>query len=254
MKTAQQQADEALRNGTISQQQYDGLQREIVETEQELRRLEQQAEQSATALQKIGVTGEKQQAVGECEGDCGPVLAGDLCFSVPGVGGNPEYGGVCVEWYRGFLFRTLGRNPDFVYHSGKCPCGIFERRMECSEGDCSVCMDCNFTVFYKCVEWHTECDFCGCKWDPVLSAVCMERYQGAYHDCNEWHKKRGHCGMEWYPFCDHQGDERDSQCGQFSMEWDPEYYFLYSEWNLEYGIRCVSCHVVRNPEYYFRDL
>ena len=59
LKTAQRQADEALRNGTISQQQYDGLQREIVETEQELRRLEQQAEQSATVLQKIGATGEK---------------------------------------------------------------------------------------------------------------------------------------------------------------------------------------------------
>ena len=65
LKTAQRQADEALRNGTISQQQYDGLQREIVETEQELRRLEQQAEQSATALQKIGATGEKLQAVGD---------------------------------------------------------------------------------------------------------------------------------------------------------------------------------------------
>ena len=34
LKTAQRQADEALRNGTISQQQYDALQREIVETEQ----------------------------------------------------------------------------------------------------------------------------------------------------------------------------------------------------------------------------
>ena len=65
LKTVQRQADEALRNGTISQQQYDGLQREIVETEQELRRLEQQAEQSATALQKIGATGEKLQAVGD---------------------------------------------------------------------------------------------------------------------------------------------------------------------------------------------
>ncbi len=65
LQTAQRQADEALRNGTISQQQYDGLQREIVETEQELRRLEQQAEQSATALQKIGATGEKLQAVGD---------------------------------------------------------------------------------------------------------------------------------------------------------------------------------------------
>lgn len=65
LKTAQRQAGEALRNGTISQQQYDGLQREIVETEQELRRLEQQAEQSATALQKIGAAGEKLQAVGD---------------------------------------------------------------------------------------------------------------------------------------------------------------------------------------------
>lgn len=61
---AQQQADEALRNGTISQDQYDALQREIVETEQRLRSLEEQANQSATALQKIGTTGEKLQTVG----------------------------------------------------------------------------------------------------------------------------------------------------------------------------------------------
>ena len=33
LKNAQQQADEALRNGTISQDQYDALQREIIETE-----------------------------------------------------------------------------------------------------------------------------------------------------------------------------------------------------------------------------
>ena len=64
LKTAQQQADEALRNGTISQDQYDALQREIIETEQRLRSLEEQANQSATALQKIGATGEKLQTVG----------------------------------------------------------------------------------------------------------------------------------------------------------------------------------------------
>ena len=64
LKTAQQQAHEALRNGTISQDQYDALQREIVETEQRLRSLEEQANQSATALQKIGATGEKLQTVG----------------------------------------------------------------------------------------------------------------------------------------------------------------------------------------------
>ena len=64
LKTAQRQADEALRNGTISQDQYDALQREIIETEQRLRSLEEQANQSATALQKIGATGEKLQTVG----------------------------------------------------------------------------------------------------------------------------------------------------------------------------------------------
>jgi phage-related minor tail protein len=65
LKTAQQQADEALRNGSISKDQYDALQREIIETEQELRRLEEQANQSATALQKISATGEKLKTVGD---------------------------------------------------------------------------------------------------------------------------------------------------------------------------------------------
>ena len=41
----------ALENGDISQEQYDALQREIIETEQDLKKLEAQANQSATALQ-----------------------------------------------------------------------------------------------------------------------------------------------------------------------------------------------------------
>lgn len=65
LKTAQEQANEALKNGTLTQDQYDGLQREIVETENELKRLEEQANQSATALQKISATGEKLQDVGD---------------------------------------------------------------------------------------------------------------------------------------------------------------------------------------------
>ncbi|MEY8354924.1 phage tail tape measure protein [Lachnospiraceae bacterium 54-53] len=64
LKIAQQQASEALARGEISAQQYDALQREIIETEQALQELEQQASQSAVALQKIGATGEKLQSVG----------------------------------------------------------------------------------------------------------------------------------------------------------------------------------------------
>lgn len=64
LKTAAEQAEKALNDGTISKDQYDALQREIIETENELKRLEEQANQSATALQKISVTGEKLKDVG----------------------------------------------------------------------------------------------------------------------------------------------------------------------------------------------
>ena len=64
LKTAAEQANNALAKGEISQSQYDALQREIVETEQELRRLETAANQSATAVQKIAATGEKLKTLG----------------------------------------------------------------------------------------------------------------------------------------------------------------------------------------------
>lgn len=64
LKTAAEQAEKALNDGTISKDQYDALQREIIETENELKRLEEQANQSATVLQKISATGEKLKDVG----------------------------------------------------------------------------------------------------------------------------------------------------------------------------------------------
>lgn len=64
LKTAAEQAEKALNDGTISKDQYDALQREIIETENELKRLEEQANQSSTALQKISATGEKLKDVG----------------------------------------------------------------------------------------------------------------------------------------------------------------------------------------------
>lgn len=64
LKTAAEQANTALAKGEISQAQYDALQREIIETEQDLKRLEEQANQSATAVHKIAATGEKLKTVG----------------------------------------------------------------------------------------------------------------------------------------------------------------------------------------------
>ncbi len=65
LKTAAQQANEALAKGEISQNQYDALQREIIETENKLKSLEEQASQSAVAIQKIGQAGEGMQKLGD---------------------------------------------------------------------------------------------------------------------------------------------------------------------------------------------
>ena len=58
LKAAAEQANEALAKGGITQEQYDGLQREIIETEERLKSLEEQASQSAVAVQKIAAVGE----------------------------------------------------------------------------------------------------------------------------------------------------------------------------------------------------
>ena len=50
LKTAAEQANTALANGEISQEQYDALQREIIETEQDLKKLETQAKASEKSL------------------------------------------------------------------------------------------------------------------------------------------------------------------------------------------------------------
>lgn len=65
LKTAAEQANTALANDDISQEQYDALQREIIETEQDLKKLEEQAKQSDAALQKIAANGEKLKTVGD---------------------------------------------------------------------------------------------------------------------------------------------------------------------------------------------
>lgn len=53
LKQAEKQVQEQFKRGEVSQQQYDGLQREIAATEQELKRLETQAIKSNSALSSI---------------------------------------------------------------------------------------------------------------------------------------------------------------------------------------------------------
>ncbi|MDD3810622.1 MAG: phage tail tape measure protein, partial [Erysipelotrichaceae bacterium] len=65
LKVAATQANDALANGKITQEQYDALQREIIETTKNLEGLESQAGESATALQKVSIAGEKLQTSGD---------------------------------------------------------------------------------------------------------------------------------------------------------------------------------------------
>ena len=89
LKTAAEQANDALVGGDISQEQYDALQREIIETENDLKKLEEQANQSATAVQKIAATGEKLKTVGDGISSAGtkllPVTAGVTALGTAAV-------------------------------------------------------------------------------------------------------------------------------------------------------------------------
>ena len=85
LKTAAEQANDALARGEISQGQYDALQREIIETENSLRDLERQAGQSAVALQKIAATGEKLKTVGSAIEGAGQKLV-PVTAAVGGLG------------------------------------------------------------------------------------------------------------------------------------------------------------------------
>ena len=86
LKTAAEQANTALANGDISQEQYDALQREIIETEQELQNLQREAEASSTALAKLGQAGEMLEKAGDKIADVGTTLTTHVTVPVMAAG------------------------------------------------------------------------------------------------------------------------------------------------------------------------
>lgn len=86
LKTAAEQANQALANGDISQEQYDALQREIIETEQELQNLQREAEASSTALAKLGQAGEMLEKAGDKIADVGNTLTTHVTVPVMAAG------------------------------------------------------------------------------------------------------------------------------------------------------------------------
>ncbi|MEE0506382.1 MAG: phage tail tape measure protein [Ruminococcus callidus] len=86
LKTAAEQANTALANGEISQEQYDALQREIIETEQELRNLETEAGKASDSLKQIGEAGEILQNVGDKIFDVGATLTTKVTVPIAAAG------------------------------------------------------------------------------------------------------------------------------------------------------------------------
>ena len=86
LKAAAEQANEALAKGEITQEQYDGLQREIIETEEKLKSLEQQANQSVVAVQKIAAVGEDLKNLGDKISGVGTTLTKTVTTPIVGLG------------------------------------------------------------------------------------------------------------------------------------------------------------------------
>ena len=86
LKAAAEQANEALAKGEITQEQYDGLQREIIETEEKLKSLEEQANQSAVAVQKIAAVGEDLKNLGDKISGVGTTLTKSVTTPIVGLG------------------------------------------------------------------------------------------------------------------------------------------------------------------------
>ena len=85
LKQAQAQAKQQLENGDLGQDKYDALQREIIETEQELRRLQEEAASTSVALSKIDQAGKKMETFGDSVTHAGQAIM-PASMAVAGLG------------------------------------------------------------------------------------------------------------------------------------------------------------------------
>lgn len=85
LKAAQEQAKTQLESDDLGQDKYDALQREIIETEEELKRLQEQAATTSTSLAKIDEVGQKMESVGNSIAGAGKSMM-PLTLAIGGVG------------------------------------------------------------------------------------------------------------------------------------------------------------------------
>lgn len=86
LKTAESQASQALANGDITEQEFEALQREIVETEQKLQSLTKEFKEfGSVSAQQVAAAGEKMKDVGSKVESAGKAIM-PASFAVTGLG------------------------------------------------------------------------------------------------------------------------------------------------------------------------
>ena len=86
LKTAQEQAKQQLDSGDLGKDKYDALQREIIETEQELEKLAKQAGEANTALNQISQTGKDLENIGNKVSGVGRSLTQNITVPIVAAG------------------------------------------------------------------------------------------------------------------------------------------------------------------------
>ncbi len=86
LKTASEQAEKSLAMGDISQEQYDALQRELIETQQDLEALISASAEANTSLSALSDLGSSLESVGETIADVGTTLTTTVTAGVVALG------------------------------------------------------------------------------------------------------------------------------------------------------------------------
>ncbi|MBQ2015734.1 MAG: phage tail tape measure protein [Clostridia bacterium] len=86
LKESSKQAEEALKSGAMTQDQYDGLQREIIETENSLKGLKEQAEEAEKSMSKMAEISDKLGAVSKKTEEVGKSLTKNVTAPIVGIG------------------------------------------------------------------------------------------------------------------------------------------------------------------------
>lgn len=86
LREAQRQAQQQLERGELGQDQYDALQREIIETENELQRLQQEAVTTNATLSRMDEVGRSMESIGGKIAGVGQTLTTGLTLPLAAVG------------------------------------------------------------------------------------------------------------------------------------------------------------------------